>query len=107
MRLPLTRRATNRIWELRPSQSITHTRRSRSVRSIRRDRKARSPAAFVNFGWALTPQPAMIPIDESIAMEGVRVRQGLDVDRQPGLIAQDADGGYSVGVGEVGPSEPD
>ncbi len=32
----------------------------------------------------------------------MRVRQGLDVDRQPDPIAQDADGGYSVTMEEVG-----
>jgi uncharacterized repeat protein (TIGR01451 family) len=42
------------------------------------------------------------PIDESIAREGVRVRHGLDVDRQPDPIPQDADGGYSVTMEEVG-----
>jgi hypothetical protein len=42
------------------------------------------------------------PIDESVAREGVRVRRGLNIDRQPDPIAADADGGYSVTVEEVG-----
>ena len=41
-------------------------------------------------------------IDESIASEGVRVRHGLSVDRQPDPIMPDADGGYSVTMEEVG-----
>ena len=41
-------------------------RRSRLGRSIRRRRAASaSGASFVNFGWALTPQPKLIPIDGS------------------------------------------
>jgi uncharacterized repeat protein (TIGR01451 family) len=42
------------------------------------------------------------PIDESVARQGVRLRQGMDLDRQPDPIAQDADGGYSVTMEEVG-----
>ncbi len=41
-------------------------------------------------------------IDESVASEGVRVRHGLNVNRRPDPIAQDADGGYSVTMEEVG-----
>ena len=41
-------------------------RRSRSARSTRRRRAARRPGpTFINFGWALTPQPKIIPIDGS------------------------------------------
>jgi len=41
-------------------------------------------------------------IDESVAREGVRVRHGLNLDRRPEPIAQEADGGYSVTMEEVG-----
>jgi len=40
-------------------------------------------------------------IDESVARQGVRVRHGLNVNRQPDPIAADADGGYSVTMEEV------
>jgi uncharacterized repeat protein (TIGR01451 family) len=42
------------------------------------------------------------PIDESVARGGVRLRHGLNVNRQPDPIAPDADGGYSVTMEEVG-----
>ena len=41
-------------------------------------------------------------IDESVAREGVQVRHGLNLNRRPEPIAQDADGGYSVTMEEVG-----
>jgi hypothetical protein len=41
-------------------------------------------------------------IDESVAQEGVRVRHGVNLNRRPEPIAQDADGGYSVTMEEVG-----
>ncbi len=50
-------------------------------------------------GMAAAPEDA---IDESVARGGVRVRNGLDVNRQPDAVAQDADGGYSVTMEEMG-----
>jgi len=41
-------------------------------------------------------------IDESVARFGVRVRQGLAINREPDPIAPDADGRYSVTMEEVG-----
>jgi hypothetical protein len=41
-------------------------------------------------------------IDESVAQEGVRVRHGVNLNRRPEPISQDADGGYSVTMEEVG-----
>jgi len=40
--------------------------------------------------------------DQSVAKEGVRVRHGLNINRQPDPIAPDADGSYSVEMEEVG-----
>jgi hypothetical protein len=45
---------------------------------------------------------AVEPIDQSAASQGVRVRNGLDVDRVLDPIAPDGDGGYSVTMEEVG-----
>jgi hypothetical protein len=41
-------------------------------------------------------------IDVSDAWQGVRVRHGLEANREPDPIAPDADGGYSVTMEEVG-----
>ena len=41
-------------------------------------------------------------IDESVAREGVRVRHGLSVYREPDPLAPDIDGSYSVTMEEVG-----
>jgi len=41
-------------------------------------------------------------IDESVAREGVGVRHGLNINREPDPVAPDADGGYSVTMEEVG-----
>jgi hypothetical protein len=41
-------------------------------------------------------------IDESDARQGVRIRHGLNINREPDPIAPDADGGYSVTMEEVG-----
>ena len=48
------------------SLASTPRRRSPSARSIRRHKARRSPAQnYLNWGWALTPQPGMIPTDGS------------------------------------------
>ena len=48
------------------SSATTPTRSSRSGRSTRRRREGRvSGSAFINYGWALTPLPNMIPKDGS------------------------------------------
>jgi hypothetical protein len=41
-------------------------------------------------------------IEESVSANGVRVRHGLSVNRQPDPIMPDSDGGYSVTLEEVG-----
>jgi hypothetical protein len=41
-------------------------------------------------------------IDVSDAWQGVRVRHGLEANREPDPVAPDADGGYSVTMEEVG-----
>jgi hypothetical protein len=45
---------------------------------------------------------AVEEIDQSVAREGVRLRNGLNINREPNLIVPDGDGGYSVTMEEVG-----
>ena len=53
----------------------TPRRRCRSAPSIRREREKSCPGTMVNFGWALTPQPEIIPTDGLDDRRGHRRRR--------------------------------
>jgi hypothetical protein len=54
-----------------------------------------------NTGVAAMPAAVEV-IDQPVAREGVRRRNGLNINREPDAIAPDGDGGYSMTMEEVG-----